>query len=386
MRQYTLKRIGLFFPTVVLITIIVFLIMRLIPGDPALAILAEGEASFTQQDLIELRQELGTDRPLDVQYFDWIAGPWFAGKLRCIYSFGTSCGHDQGWISVVEEIAEGDKRFLTKLTVADAQLIKSGVQLGDRFKTGFPATISGVITGNFGDSFWFNSSVMNELKERIPITAELTILAMVISMVIAIPLGVISAIRPESWIDYSARLFTMTGIAVPNFLVAILLILFLIAVFDWMPPLGYKNLWEDPGTNLSQMIFPALTLGFYQMAFIARVTRSSMMEVIREDYMRTARSKGLSEQVVLVRHGLKNAILPVLTISGWQFARLFGGAVIIESIFMIPGMGRILIDAMFQRDYVMIQAEIVIFGLAIVTINLIVDLLYGLLDPRIRYS
>ena len=227
---------------------------------------------------------------------------------------------------------------------------------------------------------------MNELKERIPITAELTILAMVISMVIAIPLGVISAIRPESWIDYSARLFTMTGIAVPNFLVAILLILFLIAVFDWMPPLGYKNLWEDPSTNLSQMIFPALTLGFYQMAVIARVTRSSMMEVIREDYMRTARSKGLSEQVVLVRHGLKNAILPVLTISGWQFARLFGGAVIIESIFMIPGMGRILIDAMFQRDYVMIQAEIVIFGLAIVTKNLIVDLLYGLLDPRIRYS
>ena len=122
------------------------------------------------------------------------------------------------------------------------------------------------------------------------------------------------------------------------------------------------------------------------MAFIARVTRSSMMEVIREDYMRTARSKGLSEQVVLVRHGLKNAILPVLTISGWQFARLFGGAVIIESIFMIPGMGRILIDAMFQRDYIMIQAEIVIFGLAIVAINLVVDLLYGLLDPRIRYS
>ena len=145
-------------------------------------------------------------------------------------------------------------------------------------------------------------------------------------------------------------------------------------------------MWDDPLTNLQQMIFPALALAFYEMAFIARVTRSSMMEILREDYMRTARSKGLAERIVVLRHGLKNALLPILTISGWQFGRLFGGTVIIETIFLIPGLGRILIESIFHRDFTMIQAIIVIVGLLIVTINLLVDLLYGWLDPRIRYS
>ena len=182
------------------------------------------------------------------------------------------------------------------------------------------------------------------------------------------------------------RIFTLVGVSIPNFLAAILLILFLVRVFGWLPPLGYVDLWNDPLTNLKQMAFPALALAFYDMAFIARVTRSSMMEILREDYMRTARAKGLSERVVLMRHGLKNASLPVLTISGWQFGRLFEGAVIIETIFLIPGMGRILIEAVFQYDYPMIQAVIVIIGVGILTINLGVDLLYALLDPRIRYS
>ena len=317
MRQYAAKRIGLFVPTVLLITIIVFVVIRLIPGDPALAILAEGEASFTQEDLLKLRQELGTDRSMVVQYFEWIGG---------------------------------------------------------------------ALRGDFGDSFWFRAPVMAELKERIPVTVELAVLAMVIAVVVAVPLGILSAIRPDTWPDYLARGVTLVGIAVPNFLVAIFLILFLLYVFDWLPAIGYVSLWENPVTNLQQMIFPALALGFYEMAFIARVTRSSMMEIVREDYMRTARSKGLTEGVVLLRHGLKNAILPILTTSGWIFARLWGGTVIIETIFLIPGMGRILIEAIFNRDYPMIQAEIVIIGVAIVSINLLVDLLYGFLDPRIRYA
>jgi|TARA_B100001245_G_C22869331_1_gene418037 peptide/nickel transport system permease protein len=246
--------------------------------------------------------------------------------------------------------------------------------------------ISGVAVGDFGDSLWFNSPVMTELGDRIPVTVELAVLSVLMAVVIAVPLGIVSAIKPDSPLDYGSRVFTLIGIAIPNFLAAVLMILFLLKVFDWLPALGYVDFWDNPAKNLSQMFFPAFALALYEMAFIARVTRSSMMEIIREDYMRTARSKGLAERVVLFRHGLKNAILPILTISGWQFGRLFGGTVVIETIFLIPGMGRILIEAVQHRDFPLIQAAIVIIGMAIVSINLVVDLLYGWLDPRIRYA
>ncbi len=317
MSKYIIKRVGLFIPTVLILTIIVFVLMNLIPGDPALAILSDGEGSYTQKELDDLRHELGTDRPIAVQYVDWIGG---------------------------------------------------------------------ALKGDFGDSLWFKAPVMTELKHRIPRTLELAVLAIVLAVIFSVPLGILSAIKPEGWLDYTMRVFTLVGISIPNFLAAILLILFLVRIFGWLPPLGYAELWNDPVTNLKQMAFPALALAFYDMAFIARVTRSSMMEILREDYMRTARAKGLSERVVLMRHGLKNASLPVLTISGWQFGRLFEGAVIIETIFLIPGMGRILIEAVFQYDFPMIQAVIVIIGVGILTINLGVDLLYGVLDPRIRYG
>lgn len=317
MSQYVLKRVGLFVPTVLLLTIIVFVLMSLIPGDPALAILSDGEGSYTQKELDDLRRELGTDRPILVQYVDWVAG---------------------------------------------------------------------ALRGDFGDSLWFHAPVMTELKDWIPRTLELAVLAIVLAVVLSVPLGILSAIKPDGWLDYLMRVFTLVGISIPNFLAAILLILFLVRTFGWLPPLGYADLWDSPLTNLKQMAFPALALAFYDMAFIARVTRSSMMEILREDYMRTARAKGLSERVVLMRHGLKNASLPILTMTGWQFGRLFEGAVIIETIFLIPGMGRILIEAVFQYDYPMIQAVIVIIGVGILTINLAVDLLYGWLDPRIRYG
>ena len=318
MGRYTAKRISLFIPTVLLMTILVFVVMRIIPGDPAISILeGDGGGSYTIEDLERVRAELGTDRNLFIQYVDWIGG---------------------------------------------------------------------IMQGDFGDSFWFKSPVMTELGDRIPRTLELAVMAIVMAVLFSVPLGIMSAIKPDSWLDLGARTFTIIGIAIPNFLVAVLMILFLLAVFDWLPPLGYVELWEDPLKNLQQMIFPAIALAIYDMAFIARVTRSAMMEVLREDYMRTARSKGLSERVVLVRHGLKNAILPILTISGWQFARLFEGAVIIESIFLIPGVGRILIEAIFHRDFPMIQAVIVVIGAGVLLINLVVDLLYGWLDPRIRYN
>ena len=317
MRQYAIKRIGLFIPTVLLVTVIVFVVMRLIPGDPALAILSADDASYTEQELQELRVQLGTDRPLVVQYLDWMGG---------------------------------------------------------------------LLRGDFGTSFWWNGPVMDRLGERIPVTIELAILGIALAVICAVPLGVISAIKPDSPIDYVSRVFTLVGISIPTFFSGILLTLLLIRAFGWLPPLGYENIWNDPWNNLKQMMLPALALGFYDMAFIARVTRSSMMEILREDYMRTARAKGLRERIVLSRHGLKNAVLPILTISGWQFGRLFGGTVIIERIFLIPGIGQLLIDAVFQRDFPTIQAIIVIVAVSIVIINLLVDLLYGWLDPRIRYA
>mgnify|MGYP003307790155 CR=1 FL=1 len=318
MRQYTFKRIGLFVPTILLMTILVFFVMRVVPGDPAIALLeGDGGGSYTQQDLENLRAELGTDRNIAAQYVSWLGG---------------------------------------------------------------------IIQGDFGDSYWFKASVMTELGNRMPRTLELAVLAITLSVLFSVPLGIVSAIKPDSWLDLGARTFTIIGIAIPNFLMAILMILLLLAVFNWLPPLGYVELWENPLRNLQQMIFPAIALAIYDMAFIGRVTRSSMMEVLREAYMRTARAKGLAERVVLVRHGLKNAFLPILTISGWQFARLFEGAVIIETIFLIPGVGRILIEAIFHRDFPMIQAVIVVIGTGVLLINLVVDLLYGWLDPRIRYN
>ena len=299
-------------------TILVFFVMRVVPGDPAIALLeGDGGGSYTQQDLENLRAELGTDRNIAAQYVSWLGG---------------------------------------------------------------------IIKGDFGDSYWFKASVMTELGNRMPRTLELAVLAITLSVLFSVPLGIVSAIKPDSWLDLGARTFTIIGIAIPNFLMAILMILLLLAVFNWLPPLGYVELWENPLRNLQQMIFPAIALAIYDMAFIGRVTRSSMMEVLREDYMRTARAKGLAERVVLVRHGLKNAFLPILTISGWQFARFFEGAVIIETIFLIPGVGRILIEAIFHRDFPMIQAVIVVIGTGVLLINLVVDLLYGWLDPRIRYN
>ena len=209
---------------------------------------------------------------------------------------------------------------------------------------------------------------------------------MLLSFFVAVPLGVVAAIKQDTFVDHLAGLISFTGIGIPTFVVGVLMIYLLVTFFGWLPPLGYANLWEDPGKNLQQMIFPALALAFYNLAFTARVTRSAMLEVLREDYIRTARSKGLAERVVIFLHGLKNACLPVITVSGWQLARLMGGTVIIESIFLVPGMGRLLVESIFQRDYPLIQVEVLVIAAMILFVNLLVDIGYGLLDPRIRYG
>ena len=196
----------------------------------------------------------------------------------------------------------------------------------------------------------------------------------------------LSAVKQDSILDYATRILTIAGISIPNFWLAILIIFFLVYVFNWIAPLNYVNLWEDPLTNLKQMAFPALALGVNNVAFIARVTRSTMLEVLREDYIRTARSKGLAEKAIIYRHALKNALLPVITVSGYQFGGLLGGTIIIEQIFLIPGMGRIIIVALQQRDYVVIQSVVILIVMLILALNMVLDIVYGWVNPRIRFT
>ena len=319
MQTYIAKRFLLFIPTLLMATLLVFILLRLIPGDPALVKLVgeTGEAKFTQEQLEAMQAKLGTDRPLYVQY-----GAWVCGMLRL----------------------------------------------------------------DFGVSMFFEEAVSRDLAAKFPITLELTVLALLIATILAVPLGLLSAIKQDTPTDYVARIITIAGVALPNFWVGILIVYFLVLLFGWMPPLGYANVWEEPATNLQQLIFPALALGFYNMAFTARVTRSSMLEVYREDYIRTARAKGLAERVVILRHALKNALLPMVTVSGYEFGRLLAGTVVIETIFMVPGMGKLLFDSVLHRDYTTVQAVVVVTTVSVLILNLVLDVIYGWLNPRIRFT
>ncbi len=319
MRQYALRRIGLFIPTLILTTLIVFVLFFLVPGDAALVILTgeEGAGAVTQEDIDRMRHELGLDRPIHIQYGSWI------------------------W---------------------------------------------GILRGDLGTSIWYQTPVVDELKDKFAVTLELAIFGIAMAFVMAIPLGIISAVKQDTWPDYVSRFLSLVGIALPTFWLSILMVYFLAYTFNWLPPLGYATLWEDPFLNLEQLFFPALAIAFHDLAFTARVTRSSMLEVLREDYMRTARAKGLKEMTVVGRHALKNAILPVITVSGYQFARALGGVIIVETIFVVPGLGRFVIESILHRDFVVLQAVILLTAAVVLFLNLVIDMLYGVLDPRIRYQ
>ena len=317
MTGYIIQRLALFVPTLILLSLMIFAIMRILPGDAAIAMLGGDLGTFTQEDLDAVRKTLGTDKPLYTQYGIWL------------------------W---------------------------------------------DILRGDFGTSYSFHRPVIDLMAKKAPVSLELAVLALVISYVIAIPIGVLSAVRQDTWVDYVARIFTVAGVALPTFWVGILVLWGLIRFFNWLPPLEYAPIWKDPLTNLQQLIFPAMALGYFNTAFGARVTRSSMLEVMREDYIRTARSKGLQELIVIARHAVKNAFLPVLTVAGFQLARLMGGAVLIEIVFALPGMGSMLIDSVTNRDYPVVQTVILLIGVTVLVMNLVVDLLYGWLNPRIRYS
>jgi peptide/nickel transport system permease protein len=317
MWQYIMKRVLLMIPTLFGAALLVFLIMNIIPGDIALLIIGGDQGGdINPQELAKLREQLGLDRPLYVQFFSWL------------------------W---------------------------------------------GVIQFDFGTSLWTGAPVMEELAIRFPLTLEVAIAATIVSTLIAIPLGTIAAIRQDTWIDYVVRIISIGGLAIPAFWTGILIILFLVLMFEWSPPLEYVGITEDPWQNLNQLIWPIVSVGYRYAAVTTRMTRSTVLEVMREDYIRTAWAKGLKEKVVVVKHTLKNAVLPVITIIGTEFAFLIGGLVVTETVFTLNGVGSFLVDAIAHRDIPVVQSLIILIAFTFVFVNLIIDLIYAWIDPRISY-
>jgi peptide/nickel transport system permease protein len=310
----------LFVPALLGVTVVIFVLMRLVPGDIAEILAYEAGAEFAgvaQKQIQQIRQELGLDQPLLQQYAHWLGG---------------------------------------------------------------------ALTGDFGYSYWEKRPVVDILQERFPRSLELALFTMVLAILWAVPLGVISAVRHNTWADYAVRVLSISGLSLPLFLTGILLLYGLVCFFRWLPPLDFRDFFDDPVENLQQLLWPALAQAFYISAPITRLTRSQMLDVIREDYVRTARAKGVPERVVVYRHALQNALLPVVTFIGWWGGRLLGGIVIMEMIFGVPGMGTSLIGAVQHRDYPTVQAMVFVMALVFLLLNLVIDLLYAWLDPRIRYA
>jgi peptide/nickel transport system permease protein len=317
MQVYILRRLLLMIPTIFILGTSLFFLLRVLPGDLAVGLLTSEESSATAEEIEELREYLGLNDHILVQYGRW---------LKTIGS------------------------------------------------------------GDLGYSPLFDSSVVSILWSKLGITIELAIIAVVISLVWAIPLGVISALRRGSWIDQAIRVVTAAGISLPNFWVALMVLLVLVAFFRWSPPVQYVHFLDNPIENLKMLFLPALVIGFRSAAVITRMTRSMMLEVIGQDYVRTARAKGLSGRTVTLRHALPNASLPILTLAALLLAALVDGAVIIEVIFNLPGLGQLIRESITRRDYELIQGIVLVLALFMMVWILITDLLYAWLDPRIRYS
>jgi peptide/nickel transport system permease protein len=319
MKKYIARRILLFVPTLLGVAIVIFLLLRVLPGDPAEKILAGpyGEGTFTQDDVERLREQLGLDKPIHEQFATWIL-----------------------------DLVKGD--------------------LGYSVAKGRP--------------------VADELKRQFPVSLQLGLLSIALIWSIAIPIGVLAAVRQDSWVDYVFRGIAIMGLAMPTFFVGLLIILVLSRFFNWLPPFAFTHIWDSPSIAIQQLIFPAIALGFSTAGTLLRMTRTQLLEVLREDYIRTARSKGLSQGVVTWRHAVRNSLLPVVTIAGAQIGLIFSGTVVIERIFNIPGVGRGLLEALSNRDLLMIQTYVMYFAFIALAANLLVDLTYAWLDPRIRYD
>src|SRR5437764_6772453 len=250
----------------------------------------------------------------------------------------------------------------------------------------FADWILGAAHLDFGLSMWTGRPIMQEIAIRLELSLQLTIMASIIATLFAIPLGALAALKQDTWVDYAIRIFSIAGLAMPSFWLGILLILSLLVVFHYLPPLTFTPFFANPLANLSQLIWPALAVGYRYSAVATRMMRSTLLEVMRNDYVQTARAKGLGEQLVVMRHALRNALLPVVTVIGLEFAFLLGGLLVTEQVFNLNGIGKLMVDAVVRRDYTMTQALIMLIASAFVVTNFLIDLLYVVLDPRVSYS
>ena len=239
---------------------------------------------------------------------------------------------------------------------------------------------------DLGVSLWTGNTVLEEVQGRMPLSIELAIIATLFAVLLAIPLGVIAAVKQDTWVDYAIRVFSIGGLAMPSFWIGIMMVLVTLTLWGWAPPLVFTPIFDDPVANLSQLLLPAIAVGYRYSAVSMRMTRSTVLEVLRDDYVRTARAKGLRESLVVVRHALRNALLPVVTVVSLEFAFLIGGLVVTEQVFNLNGIGKLLVDAVAHRDYPMVQALVMLLASVFVLINFVVDMVYVVLDPRIRYS
>jgi peptide/nickel transport system permease protein len=316
MQGYILRRILALIPTLVFASFIVFITVRLIPGNIIDLMLSQNDVSASKQSREQLEALLGLDTPMYIQYFKWMGALLFKGSL--------------------------------------------------------------------GNSLWTNTPVMDEIMQRLPVTFELGIMALLVSLIVGIPIGVYAALKQDSTGDYILRTLSILALAIPGFWVGTLVMVFPSIWWGWSPSVRYVSFSQDPWGHLAQLAIPALILGKAFSAIIMRLTRTMMLEVLRQDYIRTARAKGLSVGTIVMRHALRNALIPVVTLVGLQAPLLFGGAVILEQIFVIPGMGLLLLEAVGSRDYPTITGVFLVIGVSVVLINLLVDMSYGFLDPKVR--
>jgi peptide/nickel transport system permease protein len=244
----------------------------------------------------------------------------------------------------------------------------------------------GIARFDFGTSMWTGRAITYEVAIRLQLSLQLAIMATIVAVLLSIPLGTIAALRQDTWVDYVVRVFSIAGLAMPSFWLGILMILGMLIFFRWLPPMFFTPIWVDPWANLSQLIWPALAVGYRYSAVATRMTRSAVLEVLREDYIRTARAKGLWEKLILSRHALKNAMLPVVTVIGLEFAFLIGGLVVTEQVFNLNGIGMLFVEAVTRRDYTMTQALVLLVSFTFIVVNFVMDLVYAWLDPRIRYQ
>ena len=317
MQGYILRRILYAIPTLIGVSIIIFLAMRVVPGDPVVVMFGDEPELIRPEDRAKIEADLGLSDPLVVQYGNWI-----------------------------KEIG----------------------------------------TGKLGTSFWRGDTVADLIKRRGPLTIEIAIIAIILAWLIGVPVGILSALHQNTVADYLARFFTVIFLAVPSFWLASLAVLVFLLVWGWGAPLGVIDIWDDPIKNMQIVLRPAIVLGLAVSAYIARMTRSTLLETIREDYIRTARAKGLRERVVVWRHALRNTMLPVVTLSGVLFGFMLGGSVVLEQAFNVPGLGRAMVEAFVDIDYIVIQNLVLLYGGVFVVINLLIDVSYAWLDPRIRYN